>query len=230
MSRTRTRTRPLQNCTAFPMRISHTNENLFTLKSSWGVCILYMLFMCNVHSHSMYMYYCIYSRMTFNAENDWTRIENDIYSRSKHRLTVRERAKRRRSNRRQSRKNRVNTYDTLRNAHIIGWCGGCWLIRTACIPQNGQLLYASNAAFAKTAQLNPISTNRLVGRHNKIVSFACREQQRKTTVCVKHSIDDLVTCSCSAHFLLYTQRYLFRLRVIKSNLMRTCGQHRLTRR
>lgn len=114
-------------------------------------------------------------------------LENNIYSRSKHRYSVgvssiewqRRNAELKKKN---ERKIAFNTYDTLWNAHIIAWCCWCWLIRAACVSYNGQLLYASNATFAETAQLNPISADRLIGRYHKIVSFTCQKQRNKQKI------------------------------------------------
>lgn len=153
-------TRNLQHCT-----VSYTW--IFLHVNQMGDNVLHMHCALNIH---WYLQSKMASIFVFVFE-----FSINIYSRSKYRFTVCERIEHRMA----KRKIRFNTYDTLWNAHIIGWCGWCWLIRTACIPQNGQLLYASNAAFAKTTQLNPISADRLIGRYNKIVSFACRGQQMK---------------------------------------------------
>lgn len=64
-----------------------------------------------------------------------------------------------------------NTYDTLRQTNIIGWWVCCWLIWTACIPQNTQLLHSPNTTFTQTTSLYPICSDWLIGIDYEIISF-----------------------------------------------------------
>lgn len=65
------------------------------------------------------------------------------------------------------------TYHTLRNADIVRGRRRGWLVWTASVPQNTQLLDALDAALAETAQLHPVGAHRLVGVDHEIVAFTC---------------------------------------------------------
>lgn len=63
------------------------------------------------------------------------------------------------------------TYHTLGNADIVGGRRRGGLIGTTGITENGQLLGTTDAAFAKTAQLDPIGTHGLIGGDDEVITF-----------------------------------------------------------
>lgn len=68
------------------------------------------------------------------------------------------------------------TYNTLRKSEIVGRGVGGRLVRATGVAQYGQLLSTWDATFAKSANLNPVRSNRLIGVYNEVVPFACKSK------------------------------------------------------
>lgn len=65
------------------------------------------------------------------------------------------------------------TYDSLRDSDVVGRGGVGWLVWSASVAQDGQLLGALDAALAEASQLNPVCADRLISCDYEIVAFAC---------------------------------------------------------